>query len=123
LTFEDSPRPQDREQRDHDQAGDDVPRVVKQGRDERPQVVGHREGGERDREDVVEGQRPAREERDDLVEGVARERRRPPGLGIHRRALGIALGGNCEEQAGGHEDHRRETERVDGDEPEGVIDR
>ena len=111
------------EDRDRDQAADDVARVVGQRGPERAQVVRHEEGRDRDREDVVERQRPARQERDDLVEGVAGEARGAPGLREHRGALGIGLRGQREQPAGEHEHHRREPERVGGDEPERVVDR
>ncbi len=113
------------QQRDHDQAPEDVVRVVLERAEagERAQVVRHEERRDRDREDVVEAQRPAGEERDDVVEGVARERGGAARFGEHRGALGVRFRGQREQPAGEHEDQRRQPERVRGDEPERVVDR
>jgi len=111
------------EQHDRHEAADDVARVVRQRREERAQVVGHEERRDGDRDDVVEAQRPAGEERDDVVERVACEGRGAAGFGKHRGALGIRLGRQHEQAAGEHEDERRETERVRGDQAQRVIDR
>ena len=126
LSLADSPRPRmfsAGEQRDRDQPADDVAGVVGQRREERAEVVRHEERRDRDRDDVVEAQRPAGEERDDLVERVARERGGAAGLGEHRGALGVGLGGQHEQPAREHEHERRQPERVRGDQPERVVDR
>ncbi len=113
------------EQRDDDQAAEDVVGVVLERAEsgERAEVVRHEERRDRDREDVVEAQRPAGEERDDVVEGVARERGGAARFGEHRGALGVRFGGQREQTAGEHEHQRREPERVRGDEAERVVDR
>ena len=99
------------------------PGRVRQRRPERAQVVGHEERRDRDREDVVEAQRPPGDERHELVERVPREARGAAGLGEHRRALGVRLGGQREQAAGEHEHDRREPERVRRDQAERVVDR
>ena len=111
-----------REQRDRYQPADDVAGVVREGGEERAQVMRHEERGDRDRDDVVQAQRPAREERDHLVERVARERGGAAGFGIHRRTLGIRLGRQHEQATREHEHQRREAQRVEGDQAERVID-
>ena len=126
FSLADSPSPRmlsSGEQRDHRDAADDVPGRVAQRREERAEVVRHEEGADRDREDVVERQRPAGEERDDLVEGVAGEGGGAARLGEHRRALGVGLRGEGEQAAGEDEDHRRQAQRVGGDQAERVVDR
>ena len=94
-----------------DDAADRVVGPSLQHRPEHGQVVGHEEGRDGDRDDVVEHQCPAGAEADELVEGVAREARGAAGLGKHRRGLGIRPGRRHEEQAGEHEDDRRQAER------------
>ena len=114
---------QRREQGDGDDPADDVAGVVVERGPERAEVVRHEERADGDRDDVVERQRPAGDERRELVERVARERARAARLGEHGRALGVRLGGEGEQAAGEHEDHRREAQRVRGDQAEGVVDR
>ena len=110
---------------DHDQAPEDVVRVVLERAQagERAQVVRDEERRDRDREDVVEAQRPAGEERDDVVEGVARERRGPARFGEHRGALGVGFCGQREQPPGEQENQRRKPQRVRGNEPQRVVDR
>ena len=104
-------------------AADDVPRVLLQRLPEDREVVRHEERRDGDRDDVVEHLRPRRPERDELVEGVAREARRAAGLGEADGALGVGGGGRGEEDAGDHEDERRQPEREDGGDAERVVDR
>jgi hypothetical protein len=118
FSFADSPIP-----RMFSESADDVPRPVRKRGPERAEVVRHEEGRDRDREDVVEAQRPAGDERDELVERVSRERGGASGLRNHRGALGVGLRGEREQAARDHEDDRRQSERVGGDDPERVVDR
>ena len=108
---------------DHDDAADDVPRVLSQRLPEDREVVRHEERRDGDRDDVVEHLRPGGLERDDLVERVAREARGAAGLREAHRALGVRRGGGREEEAGDDEDDRRQPEREDRDYAERVVDR
>ena len=108
---------------DHRRAADDVPRVLLQRPPEDREVVGHEERRDGDRDDVVEHLRPRRPEGDDLVEGVAGEARGAARLGEADGALGVGGGGRGEEDAGDHEDERRQPEREDGGDAERVVDR
>ena len=111
------------EQRDHDQAADHVSGRMGQRLPERAQVVGHEERRDRDRQDVVEAEGPAGEERDQFVERVAGKTRRAARLREHRRALGVRLGRQGEQPTGQHEHHRREAQRVGGNQTQRVVDR
>ena len=114
----------DRQHRHHADAEDDVAGRVLQRRPEQPpEVVGHEERRDGDRDRVVEHLRPRGEERPQLVEGVAREGGGAAGLGEHRRRLGVGRGRQVEDPAGDDEDDRREAERVGGDQAERVVDR
>ena len=109
-----------------DDDGDAAHRVVRPGLEDGPecgQVVGHEEGRDGDRDDVVEHQRPAGAEAHELVEGVTGEARRAAGLGEHRGGLGIREGRHDEQQAGEHEDQRREPQGVERHHAERVVDR
>ncbi len=112
------------QQDDHAHAEEDVARRGLQEREEQPpDVVGHEERGDRDRDRVVEHLAPGGEERPELVEGVPGERRGAARLREHRRRLGIRGGRQVEDDPGEHEHNRREAERERGDEPERVVDR
>ena len=105
-----------------------TPKMMSAGRlaerlPEDPEVVGHEEGRDRDRDDVGQHLAPRREEGPELVEGSARERGGAAGLRVHRRPLGVGRGRAGEDQAGDDEDHRREPQRQRRDQPEGVVDR
>ena len=118
-------QPQERDRQDHEDGGDDVPRVL---RDPDPpdrvaEVVRDEERGERDHDRVVEEQHPARQEAGRVVEGAAGEHRRAAGLGQRGRALGVRERDEEEEQADGEQHPRRQPERVERDDPEREVDR
>jgi hypothetical protein len=116
---------QHRQRGHHDQAADDVVRVVLEGVQPREgtQVMRYEERRDGDREDVVQAQRPAGEERDHVVERMARERGGAARFGEHRSALGVRFCGQGEQAAGEQEHQRREAERVRGHQAERVVDR
>jgi hypothetical protein len=112
-----------REQRDDGDARDDVARRGPERLPEDPEVVGDEERRDGDRDDVVEHLAPRREERPELVEGVAREGRRPSGLGVHRGGLGVRGGRRGEDQPRNQEHDRGHPEREDRHQPQCVVDR
>src|SRR5262249_49222702 len=67
--------------------------------------------------------RPRRLERHGLVERVPRKARRAAGLREAHRPLGIGRSGAREDEARDDEDDRRQAERVDRYDAEGVVDR
>ena len=87
------------------------------------QVVRQEERRERDRDHVVEHRRPAGDEPDQVVEGPAREGRRTARLGDGGPALGVGGRRQREQEAGGQEHHRRHRERIDGGQPQRVVQR
>ncbi len=114
---------QDPEQDHHHDAAHDVGGRFAERRPEDPQVVGHEEGRDRDRDDVGEHLAPRGEEGPELVEGPAGERRGAAGLREHGRGLGVGGGGGGEDQSRDQEHHRRHAEGVDRHQAERVVDR
>jgi hypothetical protein len=115
---------QDRQQDDDGDAEEDVPgRMAQRVPEEPSDVVRHEVRRDGDRDRVVEHLRPGREERPELVERVAREARRPAGLGVHRCGLGVGRSRQVEDDAGDDEHHRGEAQREARHQPEGVVDR
>ena len=108
---------------DDDRADDDVPRVRVQRLPEDRQVVGDEERRHGDGDDVDEHLRPARDEAHELVEGVPREARRASRLREPRRPLRVGRGRRREHDARDDEDDRRQPERVERGQAEGVVDR
>ena len=103
-------------------ADDDVPWVLAQRRPEHGEVVRDEERRHGDRRDVVEHLRPRGGEAHRLVEGVTREAGRAARLRIADRPFRVRRRGAREDEPGEDEDERRETERVDRDDAEGVVD-
>ena len=108
---------------DHDRAADDVPRVRVQRLPEDGEVVGDEERRHRHGHDVHEHLRPAGREAHDLVEGMPGEAGRAARLREAGGALGVGRSRRGEDHAGHDEDERGQPERVDGSEPERVVDR
>jgi hypothetical protein len=110
--------------RDDDGAGDDVARgVAERVPEDAAEVVRDEERADRDGHHVVEHLAPGGEEGPELVERAAGEARGAARLRIHRRRLGVGGRGAQEEDAGDHEDDRRQAQRVARDQAERVIDR
>ena len=102
---------------------EDVPRVRPQRLPEDREVVRNEERRDRDRDHVIEHLRPGRPERDELVEGVARERGRAAGLREPDRSLRVGRSSRREDDAGDHEDERRQPECDRRGDAERVVDR
>ncbi len=75
-----------------------------------------------DRRHVVQHLRPGGQEADGLVEGVAREAGGAAGLRVADRSLGVRRSRRGEEEPGDHEYDRRQPERVERGDAEGVVD-
>ncbi len=111
------------ENRDHDRAADDVPRIRLQGLPEDREVMRHEERRRGDRNDVHEHLGPRSPEADDLVERMPSKARRPTRLRVENRALRVGGRRHREHQPRDEEDQRRQSEGVDRRESEGVVDR
>ena len=89
----------------------------------RPEVVRHEERRKGDHDQVVEEERPAGQEAGEVVERPTDEGSGATGLGNRRGALGVGERDDEEEGADEGEHLGREAQRVQGDDPEGDVDR
>src|SRR6185312_1952764 len=113
----------DRDERDDPDRDDHLERPAPDRSGELGDVVGRREGGDREQYRVVEQDRPAGDEAHQLVEGVAREDARSTALAVERRTLDVRHRGEREEHAGDQKDDRREPERSLRDDAEREVHR
>ena len=114
-----------RDERDHADADDDVPRVPVERRhlQRAGQVVRQEQRGERDHDQVVEEERPPRQEPGEIVQRAPDERRGAARLRQSSRALGVGERHDQEENADDREHDRREPKRVRREHAQREVDR
>ena len=117
--------PRRRDQGDQHGAGDRVARMARDRVDaeREPEVVREEQRRQRDHDQVVEEEHPAGEEAREVVERNPDEGRRASRLADRRRPLRVRQRHDQEERPDDPEDRRRESERVQRDDPEGEVDR